>query len=259
MVAEPTVLVTRPAGQADELLAALTRLGVRATHLPMLELEAIEPLAPSDHQCVLDFDRYAHVIFVSANAARFGMACVEDYWPQLPDGQRYWAVGVSTAEALERFHVSAMYPQTMNSEGLLELMATQEMTDQRVLLVKGEGGRSLIEESLTARGASVDSLRCYRRGPVDYDMSTLQSLRENPPDLVLVSSGEGLDCLNRLLQPREHTNLTQTALIVPSQRVATQASESGWHHIICASSAADAAMLASTKDWLEAHLEEIQH
>lgn len=257
MAVKTRVLVTRPAGQADALLRSLAELDLTAVHLPMLSVEAIDPLASQDRQCVLDLDRYDHAIFVSANAANLGMTCIENYWPQLPDGLRYWAVGVSTARALEPFHLTACYPETnMSSEGLLELLASEDMTDKRVLIVKGDGGRSLLQEALLARGATVDSLRCYRRGPVSYEEADLQALRsDEAPHLILISSGEGLDCLNRLLRPLEHTKLATTAVITPSPRVLEQAKESGWRDVVCASSAADDAMLASTKEWLEARFE----
>jgi uroporphyrinogen-III synthase len=262
MGARARVLVTRPAGQSDALLAALESRGFTAEHLPMLAIEPIDPLPGAQRQRLLDLDRYDHLIFISANAARIGLERIDEFWPQLPLGQRYWAVGASTAAVLADAGLAAESPPgDMSSEGLLAMPGLAAPQGQRVLLVKGEGGRELLERALRARGAEVDTLCCYRRGPAGNDPRRVQALLAGPGiDIILISSGEGLALLSGLLQPRERTNLADTALlVVPSPRVATQAQELGWQHIVCAENASDDAMLAAIADRREAQLGEKQH
>lgn len=250
MGAEGRVLVTRPAGQADGLIRALREAGWQTRHLPLLYIEPIEPLDAVTRQRILDLDRYDHLIFVSANAARIGCERIEELWPQWPAGQRYWAVGRSTAQVLARAGLTATRPGSdMSSEGLLALPGLVEVRGQRCLLVRGEGGRTMIADTLRERGAEVDDLCCYRRGPVAHDEKELAALREGSPDLVLVSSGEGLERLSGLLKPREHTNLADATLLVPSARVATVAERLGWRDVQTVENASDAAMLAATEHW----------
>ncbi|MFK8043369.1 uroporphyrinogen-III synthase [Congregibacter sp.] len=261
MTADLRVLVTRPAGQADSLITALGDAGFTPLHMPMLQIDALDPLPGAQRQRVLDLDLYTHVIFVSANAARLGMAQIQDYWPQLPAGQTFWAVGESTAMCLQAEGLEVSRPeQDMSSEGLLAMPGLSDLRLQRVLIVKGEGGRRFLEEQLRARGATVDSLECYRRGYAAHDALECQKLvlgRE--PALILISSGEGLERLTGLLQPEEHTNLAVTTLLVPSERVAEQALILGWKNVKCADNASDSAMLAAATAWREAHLGETQH
>lgn len=261
MGARARVLVTRPAGQADALLAALESRGFVAEHLPMLAIEPIDPLPGAERQRVLDLDRYQHLIFISANAARIGLARIDEFWPQLPAGQRYWAVGASTAAVLAGAGLAAESPRSdMSSEGLLAMPGLADAQGQRILLIKGEGGRDLLARALRERGAGVDTLCCYRRAPVGHDAGRIRELVDGSGlDIILISSGEGLALLSGLLQPREHTNLAGTTLVVPSPRVATQAQELGWQHIVCAENASDDAMLAAITDWHEAQLGETQH
>ena len=201
-------------------------------------------------QRILDLDRYDHLIFVSANAARIGCERIEELWPQWPMGQRYWAVGRSTAQRLARAGLTATCPEVdMSSEGLLALPGLEGIGGERCLLVRGEGGRTLIADTLRERGAGVDDLCCYRRGAVEYDEGELAAVREDSPDLLLVSSGEGLDRLSGLLKPREHTNLADAALLVPSARVAADAKRQGWRNVQTVENASDAAMLAATEHW----------
>ena len=152
-----------------------------------------------------------------------GLDRIQDYWPQLPAQQRYWAVGERTAQVLEAAGLDVERPERdMSSEGLLALPGLKQVQGQRTLIVRGEGGRQLIAETLRARGASVDSLCCYRRVPVSHRADDVVA-RVEPADLIMISSGEGLELLSGLLQPREHTNLAAITLLVPSPRVAERA------------------------------------
>ncbi|MFK7828232.1 MAG: uroporphyrinogen-III synthase [Congregibacter sp.] len=260
-VSEMRVLVTRPAGQADALMRALAEHGFTPLHLPLLAIQAIDPLSGEERQKLLDLERYDHLVFVSANAARIGLSCIQDYWPQFPAGQHYWAVGESTAGVLEGSGLSPQRPAVdMSSEGLLALDGLADLRSQRVLIVKGEGGRSLIADTLRDRGAQVDSLACYRRGCVEHDSADCLALVSHPRvALILISSGEGLDLLSGLLRPQEHTNLASIPLIVPSPRVVERAHQLGWKNVERAANASDTAVLAATKTWREAHVGEIQH
>lgn len=250
MGAEWRVLVTRPAGQADGLIDALREAGWQPRHLPLLYIEAIEPLDGVMRQRILDLDRYDHLIFVSANAARIGCERIEELWPQWPVGQRYWAVGRSTSQVLERAGLAADCPDgDMSSEGLLALPGLARVRDRRCLIVRGEGGRTKIADTLRGRGAVVDDLCCYRRRMVAHEAAELAAVGEHCPDLILISSGEGIEQLSGLLKPREHTNLAGATLLVPSGRVAKVAEGLGWRDVQTVDNASDAAMLAAAEHW----------
>ena len=254
MAADTLAVVTRPEGQAAGLMQGLEWLGLDPVHLPMLAIEPIDPLGPSDRQHLLDLDLYQHLIFISANAARVGLSCIDDFWPQYPVGQQCWAVGESTAQVLETAGLSVSRPsKDMSSEGLLAMEGLQSVSGDRVLIVRGEGGRELLAETLVERGAQVDALRCYRRAPVEHDAGQWQQRLESSPRAVLLaSSGEGVELLSRLLQPREHTNLASHTLFVPTDRVRALAHDLGWRDIQCAANASDAAMLSAVHDWRDA-------
>lgn len=254
MHAEQRVLVTRPAGQSERLIAGLRELGCDVSHLPMLRLVPCDPLPGSEKQRLLDLDLYSDLLFISSNAAHFGLALIDDYWPQFPVGQRYWAVGESTARVLEARGLDVSWPDhDMTTEGLLALPGLQQAGDRKMLIVKGEGGREALREALEARGARVDTLSCYRREAPELAPEAVQEkLMDTPVSLILISSGEGLDNLSRLLQLQENTNLADTALIVPSERVARRAEELGWRQVSRAGNASDDAMLAAVREWADA-------
>lgn len=251
MPAEQRVLVTRPEGQAQPLIDGLQAMGLQGLHLPMLRLLPIVPLPALAKQRVLDLERYQHLIFISANAVRFGLAAIDDYWPQYPQGQRVWAVGGSTAAALHDAGLQALTPrENLSSEGLLALPGLRDVAGERVLIIKGEGGRDLLQRELADRGAEVHTLSCYRREAPALDEAACRAmLQASPVQLILISSGESLAQLSRLLQPRENTNLADVAVIVPSPRVLAEGAALGWRVLRLARNASDAAMLEAVSAW----------
>ena len=242
-----SVLVTRPAGQGDRLCNALTARGFTAHHLPFLDLEPVEPLPAVERARILDLDRVQHVIFISANAVNFSLPVIEDYWPQLPAGLHWYAVGEGTARALAAFDVLAQTPgENMSSEGLLELPGLRDCAGQRVLIVKGQGGRDTLRVELERRGAQVDTLACYRRVRPRMAPGELAAMLARwQVDLICISSGEGLETMLRLLSPKLQT----VTLLLPSRRVADAAMAAGFRHCLIADNASDGAMLRALERW----------
>lgn len=245
------MLVTRPAGQAAALCDLVSAAGYTAHSQPLLELEVLPELPPRQRQLLLDLDRYQHVIFVSTNAVRFGMDFIEGYWPQLPAGVTWYAIGEVTAGLLRDYGVAAVTPgSAMTSEGLLAVRQLQAVQDQRALIVKGEGGRATLGEELQRRGALVDELICYRRRCPDLPPGELAArLHEWRIELIMISSGEGLANLQILLSAQETTKFRDIGLIVPSGRIARQAIKAGFDQIVIAENASDVAMLHALEQW----------
>ena len=242
------VLVTRPDGEAArDLCDKLRARGYAVAHQPLLELHALQEFSPQQRQHVRDLHRYQHVIFISANAVRFGMACLQDDWPQWPADVNWYAIGSATAALLATYGVCAVTPgSAMTSEGLLAVPELAQVDGHRVLIVKGQGGRGKLASELTARGATVETLACYRRALPDVSSDAfLRLLTDTAVGTILITSGEGLAFLAQLLSPQETSKLGLLNIVVPSVRVAKQARDAGFEQVITAENASDAAMLQS--------------
>ncbi|MEP4149352.1 MAG: uroporphyrinogen-III synthase [Halioglobus sp.] len=247
-----SVLVTRPVGQAQDLVRALVEAGCKPVHhQPMLELARLDELAAEQRQHLLDLDLYHHIIFISANAVRFGLERIDDYWPQLPAGLNWYAIGGTTASLLQERGLHPLVPaQEINSEGLLNLAELEGVSGQRVLIVKGVGGRETLRETLSQRGAKVDELACYKRiCPTMAPGALADMLRREATDVVMISSGEGLSNMLTLLSDKESTNFRDIGLVVPSPRVAALARQTGFNNVVTAANASDAAMLQALQQW----------
>ena len=222
------VLVTRPQAAAGPLVECLKKAGYDAVSLPMVGIEPIEVDAATRQRTVVDLDLYHHVIAVSPNAAQLGLSQMESYWPQWPVQQHWYGVGKKTVSVIQQFDLEPTCPQDRyDSEGLLALESLSDLEHQKVLILRGEGGRELLAETLKARGATVTYLELYRRVPIHYSASEVLSVLQSPSiDVVVVSSGEILQ--QWILTMQTHgLSYEDCKLLVPSDRVAQLARHAG--------------------------------
>lgn len=248
------LLLTRPAAECEALAATLAEAGVFSRSLPLLETEA---LAETPAQCaaILDLQRYCAVIVVSKPAARLGLALLARHCAQPPTAPRWFSVGAATAQVLDQYlqphGLQASCPSAGDdSEALLalpQLSAALQVAGPRVLIMRGEGGRELIAETLRQRGVAVDYLELYRRVRPQYPAGTLaQVIAEARLNALLVSSAQGLDNL-RQLAADAWAELARLPLLVPSPRVAELARAAGVRQVIDCRGASAAAVLAALR------------
>jgi len=231
---------------------AIESAGGKVLSLPLIEIEAL-----SDTQAVRDLkdkvmqlDCYQSIIFVSNNAVRFGGEAINNYWPQFPVDVDVIAVGPTTARAAqELLGCRVIQPDSgMTSEDILQLPQLQNVNGKKIAIVRGQGGRELLANSLRERGAVVDYIEAYSRNPVAYeDVDFKQRLGSFGVNVLTVSSGESLDRLTQLLADDEEL-VRATHLVVPSARVAEQASCSGYQLVHNANGADPLSFLSALGD-----------
>lgn len=161
------IVVTRPLGQEDELVQALTALRHEVVHVPLIEIEPLgdEPIDVSD---------YDWVVLTSVNGAR------ELRRRMAGTPTRVAAIGQATADA---FGGADLVASVSTQEGLLaELPAPAG----RVLFAGAEGARRLLADRLDA-----DFVPLYR---------TRELTPEEPleGDLVVLASASAARALGRL-------------------------------------------------------------
>lgn len=153
-------------------------------------------------------------------------------------------VGQQTAQALSQqgYHTILQPQQDFSSKGLLSLSAFQQVNAQRILIVRGKGGRELLKQVLEQRGAQVDYLECYQRLLPQIDYRPLhQAIHQQGIDVISCSSNQALD---NLLQVVPETQLFKIPFLPISSAMATKAKYAGFNHIInTANNASDEAIL----------------
>lgn len=236
-----TVLITRPSNQVDSMRRAIESAGAKVLSLPLIEIKALNDAQAIQNlkDKVLQLDNYQSLIFVSNNAVNFGGEVINNYWPQFPIGVDVIAVGPTTAEAArERLGCEVIQPSSgMTSEDILRLPQLSDVSEKKIGIVRGQGGRELLADTLRERGAIVDYLEAYSRTPVDYTSADFcNRLQKAGVNVLTVSSGESLDRLSRLLADNREMKL-QLSLLVPSERVGRQAEKAGYQQVHNASGA----------------------
>lgn len=238
-----TVVVTRPAAQADRFIELARQAGATCIAFPTLEIERL-PVTTAIRERVLQTE-WDWALYTSTNAVEAAF----DAFGQLP-GRRRAAVGRATARALERRAATVdLRPETANSEGLLDAPELRSPAGLRVLLVKGSGGRDVLRETLIARAADVFAVEVYRRAQARPDAAArtqlADALARDPARLVVaVTSGEVLEALLRLVDAPTAVALRRVTLLVPGPRVAAAAVGAGWQgRVLQATTAEDEAMV----------------
>jgi len=243
------VLVTRPAGQAAGLCRLVEDAGFEAVLLPAIEIReaadlgALQALSASLHT-------YDLAVFISVNAVTRGL----DYilarrdWPKQV---KIATVGASSADALRGYGLAPdLVPaHRFHSEALLALDELQDMHGKRVVILRGNGGRELLHDTLRARGAMVEYVEVYRRACPEIDPQLMRSLlRPGALDVVTVTSNETLENLFAMAGHEGWPLLRTLPLVVASERQALLAQELGFEHTaMVAENAGDAALLEALK------------
>jgi len=222
------VLITRPRRQAERLARTIEAAGGEAVVFPTIEIQ------PMDDDVALrallaNLANYHVAIFVSANAVEEGMRYLSSM-DKRPSTLRFAAIGDATRKALQNFGVDSVIAPVdrFDSEALLDLQEMRDVAGKRMIIFRGEGGRNVLAETLTNRGAMVDHAVCYKRIRPQQDISLLRS-RWQTGDIQAVSamSLESLTNLYDILDEPTRRLLAETPVFVPHPRIAAGGKKMG--------------------------------
>jgi len=224
------VVLTRPRADALSLAQAVERDGGEVLHFPTLMVEALCDPQPA-LGIVRRLSQFDFAVFVSKNAARFGVAMIQARGG-FPTGMRIVAVGPGTADTLVQLGCPRpLYPREKHdTQGLLAMRELQraEVTGRQVAIFRGQGGLETLAEGLRTRGAKVEYAELYRRARPTVDPHQISALRKRGVvDLIVVTSSDAIVNLIAMVSKEDERWLTGCQFLVPSTRVATAAQESG--------------------------------
>jgi uroporphyrinogen-III synthase len=230
------IVVTRPREHAAGLARLIETAGGRAIVFPAIAIE--DRPAPAALARLAAFDL---AVFISPTAVDKVFARA----PAWPPALRAAAVGSGTRRELERRGVQGVLaPESAaDSEALLALHELQRVNGTRVVIFRGEGGRSLLGDTLRSRGAEVEYAECYRRARPSADPAPLiDAWGRGALHAVTVSSAEGLENLFAMVGARGAAQLESTPLFVPHARVAAQAQRLGVREVLVGGPSDDATL-----------------
>ena len=247
------VLVTRPAHQADNLCHLIETAGGHPYRLPTIKIETSGEAEQSKAQALLqNLQDHGLLIFISANAVQYSKSLLGSIknWPK---NIQTAVIGQATARAFE-----AAFSQNAdltpagdnNSETLLALPELQQVSGRRIIIIRGEGGRPLLGDSLKQRGADVHYASVYHRSlPAMKLDEHIDALRDSV-DVITATSVESLQNLVTLLAEPMADWLWSRPVFVLHQRQVAAAQQMGFKIIpSVAAETNDEALLSAIIKW----------
>ena len=240
------VLVTRPVEQAEALALLLQEAGFKTVKLPCIE---ISPLNPEDLQ--FDYRDHDVVIFTSVHAV-VALQSVQPF-PWHGGKTAVLAVGPATAKSLKDCgqNVTEEPLHPFNSEALLKTATLNSSKSSRVAIIKGAGGRVVLEKNLQQRSFIVNNIITYRRLLPETSKAQLEAAFLNSPvDIVTITSNEMLHNLIELAGQQFRKHLIRLPLAVSSPRAAVEAKNFGFQNaIMVASEPGNTGLLSAIRQW----------
>ena len=241
-----TLLVTRPAHQADAFCRLVDAAGGRTIRFPVIDIQPLIPDAAAQNVLRSTADC---LIFISANAVRLGVEVIKQLAPERLTQSHIMAIGKATAHELEQLGIQPdrVPPSPYNSEALLAMPEMRAVHERRFTIIKGKGGRTYLKEQLLARGGIVNEVEIYVRVKPQQSKAALNELMLSEHAIVSITSVKGLHYLFEMASPEQAHWLKQHAqFLVPGTRVAEAVHDLHIHHApIVAENATDEMMLRS--------------
>lgn len=242
------IVVTRPAAQAGALADMIRGAGGVPVLFPTIDIAALSDLRELDAalDALATFDL---AIFVSANAVQQTFARLHARGLSWPAQMRTAATGPATASMLasqlpiaapkskpmsmpapaltQQPTASAQAvihpPARFDSEGLIAELARLKVAPQRVLIVRGTGGREWLLDHFTDAGVAVQTVATYTRlrGTAD-PAPLLEGLRQGQIAALTVTSSEGGENLIAMLANDVAAVTKAVPVFVPHARIAAR-------------------------------------
>ncbi len=212
------VLLTRPLVQSKNLQSLLNEASLEYVLFPAFEINKIDTVVPSE--------TYDVIIFISVNAVIFS----EEYFSQLfVEPLKIFAVGPTTAKKLtdKGIKVDAYPLENASSQELLSMPECEELTDKKILIVRGKGGSETLKNLLKVMN-QVDYLEVYRRTACEVSRLHVESIErfiQTPDGIVIADSVESLFNIVKLvkeIRSYHEDQLKTRTLVVLSERIKIQ-------------------------------------
>jgi len=234
------IVITRPVNQAKKLTQLIQTAGGNVIPFPLIEIAPLDDYTAFE-RVIEKIDITDWILFISSNAVQNSMPRL--ITKGIPSSLRFAAIGPATSERLAHFGVSnVLIPNgRFDSESLLLLPEMHAVNGQRVMIVRGVGGRDILANTLQSRGAKIIFAECYRRiNPQTNCDALTKAYAKNQLQSIIVTSSEAMRYL--LALANSATWLKEVTVCVNHARIAEEALTMGLK-VIVASQPGDEAMM----------------
>lgn len=222
-----TLIVTRPVGQAENLVSLLAARGIDAVHVPTVEIVPASPGSPLD-QTLQSLAGADWLVITSANGATAIGDRLSALGVAIPASTRVAAVGPATAGALRRLgitvhHVPTEFRTVEIANGL------GDVTGRRVVLARADAATPHLRQALAARGAVVEEVVAYLtlEGPT-ASRDQMATALSRGIDGIAFTSGSTVRGLRALVRPADAWRVTSLPAYCIGPVTAKAAREAGF-------------------------------
>ena len=229
------LISTRPHKTNVQLSNELKNSDIKLLNYPLTEIY------PLDNYQIFDtifenLKTYQHIIFISTNAVHFFLERLKKLSQGIPKNITISSIGPTTKILLEK-HLSLDVHcpvKTFDSENLLKEEIFSNVKDQKILIIRGIGGRETLKNNLEKRGAIVNYGECYVRKYIDIDLNRLKNdLTNYNHKFILISSTNSAKHFLGQLSNIETSWLQNTKIIVNHKKIKGQLSASFKNIFVC--------------------------
>ena len=255
------VLVTRPRGQAAELVDRLEAMGAEVVEAAMLRIEPPDDYGPLDDACA-NAGTFGWIVFSSTNA-------VDAFFERLLRGAsdvralggvKLCCIGATTAERLAHYGLKAdVVPGEYRAEALVQaLTQSGDLADIRVLLPQADIAREIVGSELRKHGADVTEVIAYRTVATDAerdgDPDVYRMLLDRKLDVVTFTSPSAVRNLVAVLGAEPAADLLRTTVVASIGPVTAEAAvQCGIHTTVIPDKYTVPALVAAVVKYFEAH------
>ena len=240
------IIVTRPSPSGEALCVELEANNFFSLHCPLISFEADTNYSESIGFETLQ--RTSVWIFISRQAVDYCFQPFNDDTTQrlhqLRHKKHIIAVGDATADSLQQLGFEPRVPNTPDSEGIIELIEHDGLTQDTTVLIRGNKGRGLLEDYF--RNEQLTSMPVYKRNETNNTFPALSKNTTYQNTAIVVTSGQLLQLVTQQISAHSKTSVT---IIAGSQRISEMAQHIGFTNCYTAKNASNSELLKSCILW----------
>ncbi len=250
-------IITRPQPYAEKLAQLLNKHDFKTISKPLIDFTANAHF--SSATITKNLEQFDGLIFISQQAVLFFITQLSESQKANLSNKILIAVGRATQKLLSEYGFESLLPETFDSEGILALIheLDGQSAIQKLLLVRGNKGRKLLEQKLS-QSYSLHIAEVYQRIGIAQQFPPLDN---NEPMAIIVTSEQLLNLSLHQIDLQETKSLQtsakslrqQIAFICASRRISDKAAQLGLTNCYTANSAGDEDLLEACLDWRQQH------
>lgn len=197
------IIVTRAIDQSSKFTKLLEKEGATVIEMPTLAITPPSTWQPLD-SAINRLNDIDWLILTSANGVNYFLNRLFQLGKDLRalTNLKIAVVGKKTAEVLQEYHlIPDFIPPDFIADSLVENFP-ENLTNKKVLFPRVEtGGRTILVEELTAKGAQVIEVPAYESGcPSEINLSAWNALKNHQVDLITFASSKTVKNFNLLIE-----------------------------------------------------------